>query len=324
MKILYIAPYRLSNSIGYESINLLCNLYDMGLDVVSRPVFDGTKTIKDKKFTDILEITENKQINSFDVIIQNVSILNYCYTSKIPYHIFWPITHNIMPSYEQKQKYAILDEKINYLYSNNTTKFILDNIDIKNKKELTYTINHRFYSQNNIGKYNLGIYSKYKKYYTIIDNLPEYIVKDVIINFIKTFEDNSNTCLILYICNISQQTLETYNKYIKDMYNLFEINYSITNIVIVPIDNTISNVITAHNTGDIFLSLSDNIQTPFANKLNRPIINISVNNHIWWNQLDLNKNGSVSSLNDSNIKDIAYTNIIPKDNIQEILETHAQ
>lgn len=321
MNILYIAPYRLANDLGLESLNLLYNLCDTGHTIVSRCFFDGSPTIKDLSLFDIINQTENSTASKFDLLIQHLPIKNLSYTSKIQSNLIWPITQSIVPSIEQVDKYKFLSEKSIFLYDNNIDKFLLDNISIKNYITLISSINNKLYNKVNIGTFNIGIYKRYNKYYTVVDHNLEHHIQSLIVNFIRTIGKNHNNCLLLFMPYISQNILDKYNAYIKDSYKLFGINFSINKIIIIPIDYTIDNLLSAHNTGDIYINLKNSIQKELAKKFNHNIIYNDSEIKICWNKWNLQKNGTINYYEEINLNNsISCSQNI--NNIKEIIDTY--
>lgn len=321
MNILYIAPYRLANNLGLESLNLLYNLCDTGHTIVSRCFFDGSVTIKDSSLLDIVNRTENSTVSKFDLLIQHLPIQNLSYTSKIQSNLIWPITHDIVPSMEQVDKYKFLAKKSIFLYGTNTDKFVLDNIGIEKHKLLINSINNNLYNKLNIGKFNIGIYKTYNKYYTVVDSSLEHYIESLIINFIRTIGKKHDNCLLLFMPYISQNILDKYNTYIKDSYKLFNINFSINKIIIIPIDYSIDNLLSAHNTGDVYINLKDNIQKELAKKFNRKIVYNESEIKICWNKWNLQKNGTVDYYNNIDLDNIVSSSYTAS-NIKEIIDSH--
>ncbi len=320
MNILYIAPYRLSNSIGYESLNLLYNLHDMGYNIVSRPIFDGSPTIKDQHLIDPLKKIENNKIETFDILFQHTPIQQATYTSKIKQHIYWPITQNIMPSDDQQEKYRIYSKYVKILYTNDNDKVLLSNIGISPISKLNYNISNKF-EQINHGNFNLGIYNRYNKYYTLVDQSMNYTIKYLIINFVKTFS-TSNNCLLLFVSNIGQNILDQYNQYIKEIYTKFNIKYNINKIVIIPIDFNCQNILSMHRTGDIFISIKNDIQTMFAIRMKKDVVSYGSSPTITWPEHNIHKNGIIEYSNNIDLNSFCdYSNI--HNNTKEVIESYA-
>ena len=322
MNILYIAPYRLANDLGLESLNLLCHLYDSEHIIVSRCFFNGSATIKDLSLLDVINHTENSTISKFDLLIQHLPIQNLSYTSKIGSSLIWPVTQGLIPSNEQIDKYKFLASKSIFLYDNTIDKFLLEHIGIKKHIMLINSISNKLYDKTNIGKFNIGIYKTYNKYYTIVNHSLEHHIQSLIVNFIRTVGKKQNNCLLLFMPGISQNILDKYNAYIKDCYKSFDISFSINKIIIIPIDYNIENLLSAHNTGDVYINLKDSIQKELAKKFNHKVIYNKSELKIVWNKWDLQKNGTINFYEDidlnntiisspgtSNLKEIINANV---------------
>lgn len=321
MNILYIGPYRLANDLGLQSLNLLYNLYDSGHTIVSRCFFNGSATIKDSSLLSILNQTENSISSKFDLLIQHLPIENVSYTSKIPLNLIWPITQGVVPSKEQIHKYRFLSEKCIFLYDNLIDKFLLDNICIKKNKILINSINSKLCNKSNIGKFNIGIYQTYNKYYTVAEHSYEQYIQNLIVNFVRTKGREHNNCLLLFMPYISQNILDKYNTYIKEAYKLFDINFSINKVIIVPIDYSMDNLLSAHNTGDIYIDLRDSIQKEFAKKFNHKIISNQSEIKICWNRWNLQKNGTIEYCDNIELNNVDDP-CSDFSNIKEVIDTY--
>lgn len=320
MNILYIGPYRLANNAGLESVNLLYNLIELGHNVMARPIFDGTNLIKDKEITTILEYTEQNTYSQFDLLIQHLPVSRIVKTSKINNNIYWPILDNTALSTIEKKKCRLIDQDGTLLYSTKSDKTILDDCDISNSIKFNYTINKKLLSKN-FNVFNFGIYNRYKKYYTIMDETMQYAIQNLIINFIRKFQNN-DYCLVIFLPNATQNLLDQYQKYIKNIYTIFDINYSINKILMVPIDYNIDSLVSAHKTGDIYISLKDNIQTVISSSLGKHIIYYKSEPIISYESNNLKKFGTIEY---KEKLDLDQSNIIDNtNNLKEIVERYAQ
>ena len=322
MNILYIGPYRSLSIDGYLSLNLLLNLKDLKqYTVTARPIFISNRVNNlASKLNDTILSMENHQSKSFDLLIQNTEINTISYNSKIPYHIFFPNYKDIIPDDSISQKYVFLSNSGLLLYSNNIHKKLLEYLNIDNGLFLNNNINNKLLSPtNNI--FNLGIYNRYKKYYTIVDATMEYAIQNLIINFVTKFQ-NKDYCLVVFLPNTTQNLLDQYQKYIKEIYTIFDINFSINKILIVPIDHNVDALVSAHKTGDIYISLKDNIQTILSSSLGKNIIYYKSEPILSYEKNNLKKYGTIEY---KEKLDLDQPSIIKNiDNLKEIIGRYAQ
>lgn len=320
MNILYIGPYRQENIVGYESLNFLLDLYDTEHSIVARSVFYERSQAKHNPIIlNILNKLETYRENiKYDLLIQHGDINSITYSSKIPKHIYWPIINNIVPDTGSIEKYKILEKYGFYIYKNKITQFILEHIDIKRQIFVPQHISKYLISNQNLAKFNLGIYQRYQKYYTVVDKSDEHIIKNLIVSFIRRF-NQQDKILMICIHNVTQDILEMYNTFIKNIYALFKINYSITKILIMPIDNTLDSILYAHNTGDIFIDTHQNLHYGLANKFKKTIITNTANLNIEWNIANLHQYGTVDYARDIDLDSMNDINEI-QNNILEIFQ----
>ena len=319
MNILYIGPYRLANNSGLESTNLLYNLIELGHKIIARPIFDGTNLTKDKEIVSVFEDLEQNKCSEFDLLIQHLPVARITKTSKIRNNIYWPILDNTALSTVEKKKCQLISENGTLLYSTKSDKTILDACNISNLTRFNYTINSKLFPKNS-SVFNFGIYNRYKKYYTITDGTMEYAIQNLIINFITKFQ-NKDYCLVVFLPNTTQNILDQYQKYIKEIYTKFDINFSINKILIVPIEYDTQTLISAHNTGDVYISLKDNIQTILSSSLKKHTINYKSEPIISYEKNDLKKFGTIEY---KEKLDLDQPNIIENtNNLKEILALYA-
>lgn len=303
MNILYIGPYRQADTLGYESLNFLLNLSETGHTIHSRAIWYSNSSAKHKpEIIRILKKLEDCTDNiKYDLLIQHGRINDLTYTSKIAKHIYWPVLDKIIPDQCMIDKYQILQRYGSFLSSNKFNQFVLDYAKITNRLCITDTI-HLGLKNQNITTFKLGVYQRYKKYYTLVDHSDEKEIKQLIVSFIREFNRQDN---VLMICmyNISQDILDMYNAFIKKTYSSLKINHSINKILIVPIDNTLTSILSAHNTGDIFINLHDNISINYnlAIAFDKPIIVNESDKLIVWDSQDLHHNGIIKSSKDMDL-----------------------
>jgi len=319
MNILYIGPYRLANNSGLESTNLICNLMELGHKIMTRPVFDGTNLVKNNELVSVFEHTEQNKGSKFDLLIQHLPISRIVQTSKVKNNIYWPILDNAGLSPVEKKKYELISKDGLILYNTKSDKTILDTNTISNLTKFNYTISNKLLSKNS-SIFNFGIYNRYKKYYTITDGTMEYAIQNLIINFITKFQ-NKDYCLVIFLPNTTQNLLDQYQKYIKEIYTIFNINFSINKVIIVPIDYDIETLVSAHKTGDIYISLKDNIQTILSSSLGKQITHYRSEPIISYEKNNLKKFGAIEYKEKLDLDQ--HSTIENTNNLEEILSHYA-
>lgn len=322
MNILYIGPYRSLSIDGYLSLNLLLNLKDLKqYTVTARPIFISNRVNNlASKLNDTILSMENHQSKSFDLLIQNTEINTISYNSKIPYHIFFPNYKDIIPDDSISQKYVFLSNRGLLLYSNNIHKKLLEYLNIDNGLFLNNNINNKLLSPtNNI--FNLGIYNRYKKYYTIIQSNIDYDTKKIIVDFIKLNQENN--CLVLFIQDIDQEMLNRCNEYIKSVYKKFEINNTISKVIIVPTLLNETSIRSIHNTGDVYIHKDNELHLMLAKEYGKHIVLNTSNVTIQWDQNDLHKYGKLKNTQDSDLlSEKKYPSL--KNNLSEIIDAYVK
>ena len=258
MKVLFLGPYRQSDLNGFFSLNILRNI-SQKYSVCARPIYYiGGSNNPPKDICDL----ENNNMSEYEILIQNVRPKDCLLTNQFDKNIFIPILQS-----------SDID---NDLFMNETLDSILvdeqyDTMDFikinKNKiKIFDYSL---FIKEDSTSVFDLGIWNKYTKLYTILDYYEDlHILYSIIRSFIKS---NSiipqEFCLVLFITNLSKQDSGLLQEYINNIYNTFKAAHTINKIVLVPIQANENNIVASHNSGTIFLDVVNNIK----NKLNKKI-----------------------------------------------------
>lgn len=303
MNILYVGPYRLNNHVGYESLNFLLELSENYQNIISRPLYNQTDILKDDNLSSTLNKIENRSLSKIDIIIQHSDIDSLAYNSKFKYHLFIPITGHGLCKLYQKQKYQFLDQKASFLYTNDTQEYILSDCSVKNKTKIANLISDKLTTPST-GIFNFGLYNKYKKYYTIVDSSDRTKLEQLIIDFITTYQPEQN-CLVLFMTNVTQPVLDSYNKFIKKTYSSFNINFSINKIIISPVELNNTIIPAIHHTGSIYIDLNEDIHANYALKYKKFIISNMSSLKTIYDPQDLS---STLSLRRSESMDLKTTN----------------
>lgn len=268
MNILYVGPYRLANNHGYLSYNNILYLTKQNKNIVSRPVFDGSSLLSVDN--SLIDKVENREIKNIDMLIQHLPIDALSYTTKIEKHIFIPILNNKIPNNYQIEKLHQYNSYGTISCSYCVELKILEFIGIKNIAYYPINIDDNFYLKSK-DVFDIGIYNQYHKYYSIIDIHKEKKLKKLIAYFVRFFYDK-DVCLVLFLINVTQKGLDAINNTIKEIYQKYEINNTINKIVCIPIENSMMNIKAAHNTGQTFVALEENIHLNIAQKANNQIV----------------------------------------------------
>ena len=309
MNILYIGPYRLNHHIGYESLNILLDLHDHFPNIVARPIYCQLPVNKLDDIDLLLKKIENNSINNFDIIIQHTTLNGIVFNTKAKRHIFLPILQNTACDHTQKQIAGTLQNYGVFLTYRDTDDFILNHAGIKNKLQFRPLIHNRLSGQV-VDSFNLGIYNTYKKYYTISEAHNENSLKELIINFITNI-NNLNSCLVLFLHNTNQQILDKYNALIKNIYNTMDINYSISKVIIVPVQLNNQVISTIHGCCDIYIDMNNDIHAYYAAKYHKPILLNDSEINLRYDHTNIQKLPSakyINPINLSNIKSITRHN----------------
>lgn len=285
MNILYIGPYRLNNSIGYESLNILLELRDSFPNIVARPLYNQSSVNKLEDLSSLLNRLENQSNKNYDLIIQHTNIESIVYNTKSKKHVFLPILNNRTNNYHQNQICQNLQNYGQFLVNKDADDLILAHAQIINKKQYKLSINNRL-CDNATGSFNLGLYNSYKKYYTITSAEQEDSINNLIIDFIK-FSDKSNICLILFMQNVSQVVLDKYNNIIKKVYQTFNIHNSISQVIVVPVEINNKSLSAIHHCGDFYVDINDDIHKYYASRYHKPVIKNSSSLVLRYDQYNL-------------------------------------
>jgi hypothetical protein len=293
MNILYLGPYRDQTTLGLESLNYLQYLVDGFGGVVSRPIFSEHFNNNPDLDTTLINNTENKKLNNFDILIQHTTIDSVIYTNKIKHLIFIPIVSKKFPNIHQSQKYRFISNKNTIIYSDSISNFIFNNLQIDNTHKISNQI-HPNLRPNALKKINLGVYNTMKKYYTIVDDQSsEESIFDLITQFIL-HNYSENNCLLLFLQNLTRSLVDTYQKFIQVTYSKLGIGGSLNKIVTIPIPSDIQTFYAVHNTGDIYVKLNDNFQQCFTKFYNKQYVAHPSQIALTWPKNDICRDGCVS------------------------------
>jgi hypothetical protein len=135
--------------------------------------------------------------------------------------------------------------------------------------------------EHNNSKFDLTTHTFTNKLYFIgsyIHNID--LINDLIISFLRINKIHTNISLLLFIYDTDHSVMQSLINKTKEIYRLLNIKNQIINVIPVPIANNLQSIIAAHNTGDIYLDISDGSKIPLnkniAHQFNKPVISIDV------------------------------------------------
>lgn len=282
MNILYIGPYRQNNLNGWTDICVLQHLINNSKhNITCRPIYIDNASPSKNIPTDI-ESKENTAYTHYDVIIQRASMNYLCPIKKIAKNIALPIIDNKLMDQESIEtlntfESVLVDSPLSYAKLSLGDKF-------KKNKLKTYSYNISI-NNLNIPKFNIGLWNFAKKLYFIGD-----YEKNItnIYNLIRAFIKNvkhKDYSLLLFLFNLTPNQKNSLDAFIQQIYSLYNVNYSVNKIILIPIESSLSNLVSAHRTGDIYIDLQDNIcnslNTSIAKQLNNNIISFDIGDVIF-------------------------------------------
>jgi len=280
MNILYMGQYRDVSLNGLHSEVLLNNLSKIG-KVTSRHIFSQYS----KSYHNRTVFEENKTVEEYDILIQNLPVDSLCYTQKVKRNIAIPIFGSELLSEEDIDYLNLFDEiLIDNPFIKKTTDTVLK------KPTSSYNLQYQDFIQTTDQAISFPLYNQMKKFYTVIDydHNNEYVF-DLICEFISSTLNQENVCLILYLINSNNGIINQVQRQIADIQKLCNIHSdNLTKIIPAPISLSYGDLFLAHKAGDVFLDLQDYPK----NSLNTYIASFHDN--------------QIVTLTDSNIR---YTNI---------------
>lgn len=274
MNILYIGEYRDSTITGWYSSMILNNLLQKH-NITSRSLPNRNIPYNSEN----LVFSENKILEKYDTIIQNLSVKKLAYTQDVAKNIAIPILGPSLLS-ESEIEYLNLFDMV--LVDNHFSKQYLDRV--LNKPTTLYTLRYEDLSKQMTRSISFPAYNKHKIYYSIVEyeHNSEYVF-DIMSEFIFGTLCQNNICLVIYMVNVNQITLQGIQKQIDDAQKLCAINSEyLSKIIIMPISSQPMDIHMAHYAGDCFLNTHDypknSIHRNIAQLYNKSIIDLDESN----------------------------------------------
>lgn len=275
MNILYLGPYRQNDDIGVLS-RIYLNSISTKFSVCSRPVYLNNNANNSQN----IFITEKCSSTDFDVLVQHLPIDNLAINSNFSKNICIPIIDSKLLNSDQTSKLNFFDQIfIDNYFLYRQIKTI--NIAPSKYRLLGVELPPEIFHTN---KYNLSLYDFSTKLYTILDfqkNLD--MINDLCASFVSMSKNIKNLSLLLFLYNIDNNLLQGLNNRIKDLYSAFNSKLTTINIVPIGINNDLQSLILCHNTGDVFLDISETNKIPLnyhiAKNLDRKILDPTTLNY---------------------------------------------
>lgn len=274
MKILYISPYRQSNS-QKECINNIKALKKISNINIYPIYFDNDNANPDKDILDIEKLDTKDQ--TYDIVIQHAPIdflvplkgiaqKNYC----IPL-----ISYSKGNSADKYHK--LLDFDSILVDSKYDSDFINNLLGAKSKKIKLFSYTNSYKEDRRI---NLLHHNNFYKLYTFVNENNIYYIKDIIYSFILSLKEIDKCSLI--IVTHSKEIAEKINTLLDTIVAKANINYIKNYIKIVVPSNTIDDVIAIHRSCNCLIEIRTNTNSYFhtfmAKELNNSfIINENLN-----------------------------------------------
>lgn len=270
MNILYVGPYRQNNFYGlYSQAVIQCLGSKHHLNI--RPIFYNSSQIQREDFPNIFLQLENNIIDNYDCLIQNVRLEDVLYTNTFNKNIVIPIIDN--------------EYDIDLISNKSVDEFFLDsecnNIPLPEKRVKKFELELDFsVDKNKI--FDVGPLIATEKLYFVGD-YQENI--DIILGTIRSFVYlngflDSDISLALFVFNINSQEVQQLKEYIKKVYSVFGYKFTVDKISIVPLTMSIKNILSAHNSGNIFLNLNkrscNTINSVIARQLSKQVIDFTL------------------------------------------------
>lgn len=270
MNILYFGPYRQHDDYGIQS-KLYLDDFSKISNISSRPIYINNEYANK---TDELFYSENHQ-NSFDVLVQHLPISSMAVTHKIKHNICIPIVDNHNLSQSELEKLYYFDK---ILVDNHYLLHILEQNNIDTNKIIKIK---SFKAISDISiKFDLTSHNFTSKLYFIGDYYNNTnLIDNLIMNFLNITKLHRNMSLLLFLYDTNANTIQTLSNKVKEIHQKLNIRNQMISIVPIPIQNEIKSLMTAHNTGDIFLDINEyskcTLNRHIANQLQKKIIDIN-------------------------------------------------
>jgi hypothetical protein len=284
MNILYIGPYRQKSMVGLTSLFILMNLLqNKKHKVSSRPIYLDKDPINQDIVQDIIK-AEHGQYDSYDVIIQHVTLDMCVKINAVKKNIIIPINNEEILSEDDVEKLAGFDT---ILVDNKTIYNLYKEYYSKIANRLTTYDYDLVIPPTQLAQFDVSPFGITKKLYFIGDYQNNI---NNIYSLCHAFIKHSVNCsdeysLILYLFNIDPSIKQNITNNINQIYSSYKIKYAINRIIIAPIDCNLQNIITAHNTGSVFINIGDSnsnsLNYKICNSLNKQIINFNDTDYIF-------------------------------------------
>ena len=280
MNILYIGPYRQKGTVGITSLFVLINILSKTNTRVScRPIYINGSEPVDIGDSTILS-SEKNRLDNYDMVIQHVDPKDCIKINSVQKNVIIPILNERILDENTINKLADFDMVLT------DTKYAYSRIANASNKLLSKTKNYDYdipMSSIPQNKFNIGTLDHTKKLYFIgsyrnnIANI-NYLCKSFIRNTV-----NNECSLVLFLFDIDAKIKNDIESMISNIYTENNIKHAINRVLVAPIDPTLDNILTAHQTGDIFIDLQDDnsntVNSKFATILKKSIVSFGVDDY---------------------------------------------
>jgi protease II len=296
MNILYIGPYRQKSIPGLTSLFILMNLLkNTNHKVSARPIYINKEPTNEDILQNIVK-AEQEQYDNYDIVIQHTTADMSRKINAIKKNIIILINNEEILSEDTIEKLAgfdsvLVDSKTTYnLYKAYYPKIA--------NKLVTYDYDI-IIPPMQVGQFNVNPFEISKKLYFIGDykdniNIIYNLCHSFIKHSVNSIDEHS---LILYLFNMDPNTKQNITNNINQIYSSYGIKYAINRIIIAPIECNLINIITAHNTGLVYINInesnSNSLNYKICNSLNKNILNFNDTDYIF----EFTRNNRISDKN---------------------------
>lgn len=270
--------------VGLTSLVILMNLLqNKKHKVSSRPIYLNKDPINQDIVQEVVK-AEHDQYDSYDIIIQHVTLDMCIKINAVKKNIVIPINNQEILSEDDLEKLAAFDA---ILVDNKTIYNLYKEYYSKIANKLTTYDYDLFIPPTQLAEFDVNPFGITKKLYFIGDY--ENNINNIY-SLCHAFIKHSINCtdeysLILYLFNIDPNIKQNITNNINQIYSSYEIKYAINRIMIAPIDCNLQNIITAHNTGSVYINIGDSnsnsLNYKISNSLNKQIINFNDTDYIF-------------------------------------------
>jgi hypothetical protein len=270
--------------VGLTSLFILMNLLqNKQHKISSRPLYQETEPVNQNIIQDIVR-AEHERYDSYDIVIQHTTPDMAIKINAVKKNIIILINNEEILSEDVVEKLAGFDT---ILVDNKTTYNLYKEYYPRIASKLTTYDYDLLIPPMQLTQFDVNPFGITKKLYFIGDYKDNI---NNIYNICHAFIKHSVNCvdeysLILYLFNIDPSIKQNITSNINQIYSSYGIKYAINRIMIAPIDCTLENIITAHNTASIFINInesnSNSLNCKICNSLNKNVLSFNDTDYIF-------------------------------------------